>query len=445
MIVNEPSYSDTTVTICSSELPYVWNEHTLQTSGKVTSVLSNSVGCDSIASLTLIVNSPTYGDTTVTIYSTELPYQWYEMTLSTAGDYARTWGANSVGCDSIVTLHLIVNPIVNREVVNIDETVCMGTVYEGRLTSITIHQYEEWTDSIRVLVSGIPTDSIYNYTVRPYVTTLPVIISTDVVAICGKSVDISNADDIIKAYIYSEEFYAPNPEITWYVLENGEWKLMTNTAIDGNVTDITVKYEVTTDCGVVESEPIVVHVQTPSPENDETLAEVPAYNKYGGRLLTVDLKYLKETYDLDVEENDITWYLVVEGANDIEQGKGYNLNTEDGTPLPAGKYYARINYSSKIESDCDIILQTVILVVKPQSNPLLAPSVVKPYELIRLLNLDSGTVSTINIYTSTGKLLDTFQVSDTYETSFNAAPVAGYYIVEVQTEAGNVSLRYVVK
>ena len=44
-----------------------------------------------------------------------------------------------------------------------------------------------------------------------------------------------------------------------------------------------------------------------------------------------------------------------------------------------------------------------------------------------------------------GELMDTFQITDTKETTFSAAHTAGYYIVEVQTETEKVSLRYVVK
>ena len=386
----------------------------------------------------MTINKPFFSEETVVACES---YEWPVdgITYTESGD-KYFYGKTAAGCDSTYVLHLTILPGVVYEPVE-TEYLCPASTYDWR--NHTFNAPGTYYDT--VFNSLGCASVIYTLELLQYVNTLPAITADDVVAVCGSAIDVTLANDIINAHINSETLYVPNAEIKWYVLSGDTYVELTNTAIDGNVTNITVKYEVTTDCGVVESEPIVVHIQTPSPENDETLAEVPAYNKYGGRLLTVDLKYLKETYDLDVEENDITWYLVVEGANDIEQGKGYNLNTEDGTPLPAGKYYARINYSSKIESDCDIILQTVILVVKPQSNPLLAPSVVKPYELIRLLNLDSGTVSTINIYTSTGKLLDTFQVSDTYETSFNAAPVAGYYIVEVQTEAGNVSLRYVVK
>jgi hypothetical protein len=160
--------------------------------------------------------------------------------------------------------------------------------------------------------------------------------------------------------------------------------------------------------------------------------------------LTIDLKYIKETFGIEPTEEEVTWYLV-DGVKDIQQGNGYYLTTEDGSPLRTGKYYAIINYQGRNVGDCDLILQSVVLNVETQVGPRLLPTVAKPHELIHLLDLDAETISTISIYTSTGKLLDSFQIKDATETSFKAAHTAGFYIVEVQTDLEKVSLRYVVK
>jgi hypothetical protein len=293
--------------------------------------------------------------------------------------------------------------------------------------------------------AGHACDSVeYVLTLNVYNTTLPVITDVDILAICGKAVDIATANEIILAYIGSDAMFAPNADIQWYILSGNTYEELTNTAIDGTVTEVALKYTVTTDCGVVESDPITVAVEPHSPENDDTLADVPAFNKYGGRLLTADIKYIKETFGLDVAEDEVTWYLE-NGDNDIEQGQGYYLTTEDGTPLPAGQYYAIINYQGKNSTECDVILRTITLVVETQVDPLLIPTVARPSELIRLLNLDADATSTVSIYSSTGQQLESFQIKDANETSFKAAHVAVYYIVEVQTESGKVSLRYVVK
>ena len=449
LIVNEPSYGDTTAVICSGELPFIWYEHTLNETTTATHTLTNAVGCDSIVTLHLIVNEPSYGDTTATIYPYQLPYQWYEITMTEAGDTSRVWGVNAAGCDSIVTLHLIVDHTVIRSEVDVVDTVCVGTEYQGRLTTKTINQAETWTDSIHVLVNGVPTDSIYNYMVQVYATTLPVVTSDDIIAICGNAIDVTPAAAIIQAHIDADPLYAEVEAVVWEQFTDdatdNPWKELTNTAIDGDEEYVTVCYTIQTACENI-SDTIVVKVQTPTPENDEEMANLPAYNKYGGRLLTVDLKYIKAEFEWNVTENDVVWYRVVEGAEADSVGTGYYLTTEDGTPLPAGTYYARVNHTRVQPSECDGIIQTIDLTVgNTAEGPKLAPTVARPQELIRLLNLDPDAVSTVRVYSTTGELMETFQVTDKKDTTFRAAQLTGYYIVDVQTATEKVSLRYIVK
>jgi hypothetical protein len=339
----------------------------------------------------------------------------------------------------VYTLNLTVLPDVVYEPTETDYF-CPASTHKWRN-----HTYDAPGTYYDTVYNVLGCDSvIYTLELVQYVNTLPVVTVDDIVAVCGKAVDVALADAIVKAHIASEALYAPNADVKWYVLSGNTYEELTNTAIDGTVTEVALKYTVTTDCGVVESDPITVAVVPHSPENDDTLADVPAFNKYGGRLLTADIKYIKETYGLDVAEDEVTWYLE-NGDNDIEQGQGYYLTTEDGTPLPAGQYYAIINYQGKNSTECDVILRTITLVVETQVDPLLIPTVARPSELIRLLNLDADATSTVSIYSSTGQQLESFQIKDAKETSFEAAHVAGYYIVEVQTESDKVSLRYVVK
>ena len=447
-----------TVAICDGD-SYTWsvNNAVYTVAGLYNDTIKNSLGCDSlIHTLNLTVNYPTYGDTTATVYAYELPYQWYEMSLTAAGDYTRVWGTNAAGCDSIVTLHLFVNTTVAREVYDVVESVCPGTEYVGRLSSKVINNTEKWTDSVRVIVAGVPTDSIYNYTITPYETSLPSVTTADVIAICGNAIDVTKADAIIQAHIANEPLYAPNAVITWYVLQDTTWNILTNTALKGSQADVTVKFDVATDCGVVESASITVPVETPTPENDLEMASVPAVSKYGERLLVVDLKRIENDFGWAIAEEDVTWYLVVNGIDNYADpsaimddqivATGYYCSSEDGTPLPAGQYYARINHEPVSIDDCGGVLQTVLLSsVEEKSTPMLAPSVVKPSELIRLMNLDPETVSNITVYTTTGELIETYQASETRDMLFNAADVAGYYIVEVQTGSEKVALRYIVK
>ena len=435
MTINKSYNVEETVVECDS---YTWalDGNTYTTSGDYVYNGKTLAGCDSIVTLHLTINKSYYNEETAKAC---VSYTWNGTTYTTSGDYTFN-GKTASGCDSIIVLHLTILPDVVYEPTETGY-ICTGSTYDW--FGNTYNTPGTYTYTIQ---NSLGCDSIvYTLELMQYVNTIPTITIDDVVAVCGKAIDVTIADAIIKAHIASEQYYAPNAEVKWYVLSGNTYTELTNTAMDGTITEVTLKFVVTTDCGVVESDPIVVQVQTPSPENDDTLAEIPAYNKYGGRLLTVDLKYINEQLGLDVTEDEVTWYLVVEDGEDVEQGKGYYLTTEDGTPLPAGEYYARISKQGQTDSDCDLILQTIILIVETHVGPLLAPTVASPNELLRLLNLDANTTSTISVYSSTGQMLDSFQVKDAKEISFEAAHVAGYYIVEIQTESGKVSLRYVVK
>ena len=116
-----PIYSETdSRTICASELPYIWNGVTFTEAGTQTATLETVNGCDSVVSMTLIVN-PIYSETDLhTICASELPYTWNGVTFTEAGTQTATLPTVN-GCDSVVTMTLIVNPIYSE---NDSRTIC---------------------------------------------------------------------------------------------------------------------------------------------------------------------------------------------------------------------------------------------------------------------------------------------------------------------------------
>ena len=109
-----PTYEVTDAkTICASELPYTWNGVTFTEAGTQTATLSTVNGCDSVVSMTLIVN-PIYSETDAkTICASELPYTWNGVTFTEAGTQTATLSTVN-GCDSVVSMTLIVNPIYSE-------------------------------------------------------------------------------------------------------------------------------------------------------------------------------------------------------------------------------------------------------------------------------------------------------------------------------------------
>ena len=491
LTIAEPTSSETTIEVCDS---YTWNGTTYNQSGTYTHETKNANGCDSVATLYLTIKTPVYAEETASACES---YEWNGETYTASGDYTfSTEGSN--GCDSITTLHLTIYTPVNTEFtasacesyVWNDSTYTtsgdytyVGTTVNGCDSIVTLHltilpavvEAEEETEytcpnstftwrNKYLNEPGTYKDTVYNhlgcdsviYTLHllHYVTTLPTITEAEIVAICGQPINVEMANIIINDHIDSEELYADDAEITWYVLNGSTFVELTNDAVEGGASHVTLKYSVTTDCGTKDSDPIQVEIQTPNPDNDPEMTDAPALSKYGDRLLLVNLKYIEVYYDWVVDSIDVTWYRVVDGIdeftaaipNDEVVGYGYYYNLDNGGPVAAGEYYARIHHKASSAADCEGWLQTEIINCEgAKQAPALMPSVAQPAEDIRIVNLDETAVSTIAVYSTTGEMLDTFQVSNAQEATFKAAQHPGYYIVEILNESGKVSLRYIVK
>ena len=120
LIVN-PTYNVTdTKTICQSQLPYTWNGVTFTAAGTQTATLQTVNGCDSVVTMTLVVNTAYTSTESRTICQSQLPYSWNGVTFTAAGTQTATLETVS-GCDSIVTMNLIVNPTFN---VSESQTIC---------------------------------------------------------------------------------------------------------------------------------------------------------------------------------------------------------------------------------------------------------------------------------------------------------------------------------
>ena len=347
------------------------------------------------------------------------------------------------GCDSVVTLNLTVLPEVPETVES--DTICYGETYTWNGVA-----YTATGDYVDTLANVHGCDSVVtlHLTVLPEVT-LPaeadVAVGIDV--ICGNAIDVTEAAAAIQAHVTADPAAPAFEKIVWEVKQaDGTWTPLTTDALDGNVTSVTLRYTVYTACEDVISNEITLTVEIPTPENDTEMTNIPAYNNYGGRLLTVDIKQIKADFGWDVAAEDVTWYMRAEGGNDQKLGTGFYWAKADGTPLEAGQYYARINHIATEASDCDGILQTVDVVVATTAEaPKLVPTVARPNELIQVLNLNADAVSTISVYSTTGELMHTFQVANQENATFPAAQLTGYYVVEVLTETEKVSLRYIVK
>ena len=110
-------------TICANDY-YTFNGVSLNTTGTYLDTLLNVLGCDSTVILYLTVNPISSATLDVTICSGET-YFFNSIDLTTTGTYQDTL-INFAGCDSFLTLNLLVNP-VDHIIQNI--TICEGSGY----------------------------------------------------------------------------------------------------------------------------------------------------------------------------------------------------------------------------------------------------------------------------------------------------------------------------
>ncbi|MFK7784868.1 MAG: T9SS type A sorting domain-containing protein [Crocinitomicaceae bacterium] len=98
-----PTSSTLDVNSCAN---YVWNGTTYSNSGSYTETFTNSAGCDSIATLNLIILTPTSStDAQMACQS----YTWIDGNTYTSSNNTATYTlSNSAGCDSIITLDLTI-------------------------------------------------------------------------------------------------------------------------------------------------------------------------------------------------------------------------------------------------------------------------------------------------------------------------------------------------
>jgi len=104
LVVNEVYNINVEASICEGE-SYAFNGQSYNTAGYYTANLLSVAGCDSIVTLHLMVNPIQTNSFSATACDS---YTWNDSIYTASGTYQQTF-TSSTGCDSVVTLHLTVN------------------------------------------------------------------------------------------------------------------------------------------------------------------------------------------------------------------------------------------------------------------------------------------------------------------------------------------------
>ena len=221
-----------------------------------------------------------------------------------------------------------------------------------------------------------------------------------------------------------------------------DWNGVTYTE-SGNYTYTTVAAN---GCDSIVTLHLTITAETP--EENPALGEAEAVAKYGNRMIVLHLNGFAEKYGWTPAAGQVAWYQVVgemdnswEIVDDKPLGAGLYIENLDGF---SGQIYAIIDASN--EGACGNLYRTKDLVLAAAGQaPKLMPTIARPSEDLHLLNLNPANVAEVRVFNTNGELLATYSAEKASEFVFKAATMPGYYMVEVQHNGEQTTLRYIVK
>ncbi|MEY3085571.1 MAG: hypothetical protein RL037_1751, partial [Bacteroidota bacterium] len=128
-------------------------------SGQYVAVIPNNAGCDSIISINLTINNPSTGTETKVTCDT---FTWIDGVTYTENNTSATYTLqNAAGCDSVVTLNLTINKLLNLNA-GTDQVVCKG---EDVILAASGAETYNWNNGVSDGVAFSPPLGTTTYTV----------------------------------------------------------------------------------------------------------------------------------------------------------------------------------------------------------------------------------------------------------------------------------------
>ena len=335
----------------------------------------------------------------MSVCPSELPYTWQGVTFIGAADSVITL-TNALGCDSVVTLHLTLKATSATEETAVD---CDSYEWNGQT-------YTASGDYTFTTTNALGCDSVV---------TLHLTIN--------KSVAVTETPDpVCYSYYWSE--------VDTTIVNTGSYTHVFQT-IHG--CDSTVTLNVTVNAPYVDT------------------LEVRSY--YGDRIIMINRHQINSIPgwtaaldSIDTGAGYVKWYKMSGATPDPETDEqvatGYYYTLPTGDPLPAGRYYATVEIPASGAAMCGALGTTEIYTVAGASPaPALMPSLARPGEEIKVINLDPKSETVIRVYTADGMLQATYTVSEADMYTLRAGYTNGFYLVEVVSDSMKSTLRYIVK
>lgn len=309
-----------------------------------THILTSSMGCDSVVTLNLTINNSTSGTDIQTACNT---YTWIDgNTYATSNNTATYTLTNSMGCDSLVTLNLTINPTLSATP-NPVVSVCVGDPISLTATSSGNGILTWYNDAsgASTIGTGSPcspapitsTPGTYTYYVNEDgacpSTLIPVnVVVNGVVAGIGATpssgfmpLDVvfnSNGSSTGSSITYTWNFGDGTPVIVGQTTPNHTYTTMgdfvaTLTVSDNGVCPVTVSVLIEV---IGQSSILIPNVFTPNNDGQNDLFTVEGTNL--------------ESIEAEIFNR---WGLSLHNWNQI--GGGWNGRTNSGSECPDGTYF----------------------------------------------------------------------------------------------------------
>ncbi len=374
--------------------------------------------CDSITTYVIEVpenNIPR--DTTHAVICEGEHYTFNGEDYYVTGCFSDTIVGGSVnGCDSLVTLNLVVNPLNTKE---FEATMCAGGKYEWNGNTYTTAG--DYTDTVTAVGDGCDT------IVTLHLTTIPAMEGERTHYLCdGESLTI-DGQTFTSDGSWDEEVVDERKQAT----EEG--------ACDSIITHTVVyapKYNYVIEAAICDGETYNANGFTVQAENTYPKTEVSRLTGCDS-LVTLNLLVIRD----GETEREVTRDITVDQLPYSFYGEEYDENTRPGT------YTGQVNVTSESGS-CSMTVNYTLNIGDPTDwnstgtaeELVITPNPVRLHETVMLL-LDLTAAAregmTVSVYNSTGALVGRF-TPDSEPIVIGGFDTAGVYMVRVVDGLGNV-------
>ncbi|MBQ7191558.1 MAG: hypothetical protein IJS00_01630 [Paludibacteraceae bacterium] len=415
------------------------------TAGTFTQNLKTVNGCDSILTVTVVVNT-TYNHSFNASILTGQTYEWEGDTYTQTTTETKTL-LSSVGCDSVVTMHLLVG---DKPIIEVSEqmAICAGETYDFFGTVYTATGSYQWKKE------GLDEDTLFtlDLTVYPLVEpTLLVDTITNEAVYEWDGRTYSESGDYTYTYF---DMHGCDSMVTLHLTHN-------KVAISGIQTDISCAAEGNLDIewsmtGVADQVMILFsEVAHNAGFADTTLASVvpqvtlPFVAKAGHYSATVNLLFRGTAVATDTVAFDLLYpsSVLEQVWNDVIAVLTYNYNGgyhftafqwyEDGQLL-AGETHSYLNRPLKFGSEYTVLLtdttgmqmMTCPLIATEQTDISLSPTVLHRRQPLRCRVSEQASLT---LYNTVGEVCIT-RALPPGETCCEVSLIKGIYLAHIRTK-----------